>query len=69
MPINSKSAYTIGLENDRHKHRPLWPCLPVNCEKVSHVTKNGSCPNFSLRLKYTKFDFGWGSVPDPAGGA
>jgi len=22
-----------------------------------------------IRLKYTKFDFGWGSVPDPAGGA
>jgi len=22
-----------------------------------------------LRLKYTKFDFGWGSIPDPAGGA
>jgi len=22
-----------------------------------------------LRLKCTKFDFGWGSVPDPAGGA
>jgi len=22
-----------------------------------------------LKLKCTKFDFGWGSVPDPAGGA
>ena len=22
-----------------------------------------------LRLKCTKFDFGWGSIPDPAGGA
>jgi len=22
-----------------------------------------------LRLKCTKFDFGWGSAPDPAGGA
>ena len=22
-----------------------------------------------LSLKCTKFDFGWGSVPDPAGGA
>jgi len=22
-----------------------------------------------LRLKYTEFDFGWGSAPDPAGGA
>jgi len=25
------------------------------------------CP--ILRLKYTKIDFGWGSAPDPAGGA
>jgi len=25
------------------------------------------CP--ILRLKCTKFDFGWGSAPDPAGGA
>ena len=22
-----------------------------------------------LRLKFAKFDFGWGSAPDPAGGA
>jgi len=22
-----------------------------------------------LRLKFTEFDFGWGSAPDPAGGA
>jgi len=22
-----------------------------------------------IRLKCTKFDFGWGSAPDPAGGA
>jgi len=22
-----------------------------------------------LRLKYTKFDLGWGSAPDPTGGA
>jgi len=22
-----------------------------------------------LRLKFTKFDFGWGSAPDPTGGA
>ena len=22
-----------------------------------------------LRVKYTKFDFGWGSAPDPIGGA
>jgi len=27
------------------------------------------CRCHSLRLKCTKFDFGWGSAPDPAGGA
>ena len=27
-------------------------------------------PDFNfLRLKCTNFDFGWGSAPDPAGGA
>jgi len=26
-------------------------------------------PGQILRLKCTKFDFGWGSAPDPAGGA
>jgi len=39
----------------------------------------GKCVNYSctspvtrcqiLRLKCTKFNFGWGSAPDPAGGA
>jgi len=25
--------------------------------------------SYLLKLKSTKFDFGWGSAPDPAGGA
>jgi len=43
------------------------------------LLRGGKCVNYSctspvtrcqiLRLKYTKFDFGWGSAPDPAGGA
>ena len=42
-------------------------------------TQGGKCVNYSctspvtrcqiLRLKCTKFDFGWGSAPDPTGGA
>ena len=24
--------------------------------------------DFKVKIKCTKFDFGWGSVPDPAGG-
>ena len=33
---------------------------PINCEKISHVAKMQryrNCPNFSSRLKCTKFDF------------
>ena len=36
------------------------------CERRNHA----SCMIFQiLGLKCTKFDFGWGSNPDPAGGA
>ena len=45
-----------------------------NCTKfgqliISKITKiiATSCKIF--RLKYIKFDLGWGSAPDPAGGA
>jgi len=45
-----------------------------NCTKFGHLILNEiikivatSC--HISRLKYTKFDFGWGSAPDPAGGA
>ena len=41
--------------------------------------RGGECVNYSctspvtrcqiLRLKCTEFDFGWGSAPDPTGGA
>ena len=47
------------------------------CRNLAYL--GGKCLNYSctspvtrcqiLRLKYTKFDFGWGSAPDPAGGA
>ena len=45
-----------------------------NCTKfgqliVSKIIKIVATSNEILRLKYTKFDFGWGSAPDPAGGA
>ena len=46
----------------------------LNCTKFGQlilrkIIKIGAtrCP--ILRLKCTKFDFGWGSAPDPAGGA
>jgi len=47
------------------------------CRNLAYL--GGKCVNYSctspvtrcqiLRLKCTKFDFGWGSAPDPAGGA
>jgi len=33
------------------------------------IIKIGASRCHILRLKCTKFDFGWGSAPDPAGGA
>jgi len=33
------------------------------------IIKIGATKCSILWLKYTKFDFGWGSAPDPAGGA
>ena len=44
------------------------------CTKFGHlilrkITKIVATRYQILRLKCTKFDFGWGSTPDPAGGA
>jgi len=33
------------------------------------ISKTGATRRQILRLKCTKIDFGWGSAPDPAGGA
>ena len=45
-----------------------------NCTKfgqsiVRKIIKTIDTRSHILRLKCTKFDFGWGSAPDPAGGA
>ena len=48
-------VFTIG---------PLGPCPPpLNCKKIVATR----CQ--ILRLKCTRFDFGWGSAPDPTGKA
>ena len=46
----------------------------LNCTKfgpliVRKIFKIVATRRQILRLKCTKFDFGWGSAPDPAGGA
>jgi len=44
----------------------LYEICSVDSQK-NHLKCHQICQ--ILRLKYTKFDFGWGSAPDPAGGA
>jgi len=46
----------------------------LNCTKfgqlnLTKIIKTVATRCQILRLKCTKFDFGWGSTPDPAGGA
>ena len=63
----------------------MWAMPPFEQRKISHMaktynirlrevapmenTKTVATRLQILRLKCTKFDFGWGSAPDPAGGA
>jgi len=53
----------------------VWICLYCfNCTKfglliLRKIIKIVATRCHILRLKCTKFDFGWGSAPDPAGGA
>ena len=53
----------------------VWICLYcLACIKFGQLILRKIIKIFAtgcqiLRLKYTKFDFGWGSAPDPAGGA
>jgi len=62
------------------QRRPKAPPATQNASQKSPGDKNkevGGGTKFKivairchiLRLKCTKFDFGWGSAPDPAGGA
>ena len=43
----------------------------IHCDQLilRKITKIGATRCQILRLKCTKFDFRWGSAPDPAGGA
>jgi len=66
-------------------HWATWamPHPPLDSEKFLHMAKMQHLRNLILRkivkivatrchiwrLKCTKFDFGWGSAPDPTGGA
>jgi len=41
----------------------------ILCVNVEKITKIVATRCQILRLKCTKFDFSWGSAPDPTGGA
>jgi len=59
-------------DNDKNFGPDLLYCL--NCTKFGQfilrkIIKIGAARCQILRLKCTKFNFGWGSTPDPTGGA
>ena len=61
--------------NCLHEQKNEFPiCLYcLNCTKFCHLTLRKIIKIVAtrcriLRLKCTKFDFGWGFAPDPAGG-
>jgi len=45
---------------------PQWAKYELILRKIINIIAT-RC--HILKLKYTKFDFGWGSAPDPTGGA
>ena len=54
--------------------RPPVSFEPINCVSIFQqkfykliLMKITTCRCHILKLKCTKFDFGWGSAPDPAG--
>jgi len=66
------------LQTDGHRYHdsplPKTPNWMENCTKfgqliLSKIIKLVATSCQILRLKCIKFDFGWGSVPDPAVGA
>ena len=44
-------------------------CLKFGQLIISKIIKIVATSCEILRLEYSEFDFGWGSAPDPAGGA
>jgi len=47
----------------------LEKCIHCGQMILRKISKTGATRCQILRLKCTKFDFRWGSAPDPAGGA
>jgi len=61
---NSRMWQTDG-QTDRRTEFSSQYCVCITCSAVKIVATRCQI----LRLKCTKFDFGWGSAPYPTGGA
>jgi len=62
----------MGRENPQTKRFLVQfkkKCIHCGQLILSKISKIGATRCQILRLKYTKFDFCWGSTTDPAGGA
>jgi len=59
-PQSSRQNTTIGPTFKLHKAGQFGQFKTIN---------NVATRSHFIKLKCTKFDFGWGSAPDPAGGA
>jgi len=73
----SKYARLIILQNSALNKTTCGPDLPkycLNCTKFGKLVRRKIIKIVAsrcriLKLKCTKFDFGWDSAPDPTGGA
>jgi len=59
----------LNLSEVKFSGSTFGSCTTVTAQFSSFVHQIVATRCQILRLKCTKFDFGWGSAPDPAGGA
>jgi len=68
-PLEIYLGVNCGILNPYFLDRNIfWYTGQLIISKIIHIAATSSRCQI-LRLKYTKFDFGWGSAPDPAGEA
>ena len=70
LPIGTRSSAVAKMPRDAslNLHASKF-CMKLNRLILMKIIKTVATRCLILRLKCTKFDFGWGSAPDPAGGA
>ena len=65
--INIKHSFRITYDIYTSTHRFFDNSLKYYVQMRMKITKIVATRCHILRPKCTKFDFGWGSAPDPAG--